>query len=103
MTSRSTVAETPFYARRETQSDPMFQVSTSARALGTGGVKTRALTVWKVLACFSLSDKIFHDTFSMKAPRSPSEFLSSNSPSGKVNRRLGIAGLTGLGIQMIRP
>ena len=42
--------------------------------------------MWKVLAWISLSDKIFHETFSMKAPRSSLLFGFCPLSGGKVNR-----------------
>ena len=47
----------------------------------------------------AVGDKIFHETLSMKAPNVLSEFW----PGGKVDREIGIRGLAGLGIQMVRP
>jgi hypothetical protein len=41
------------------------------RPVRVRGIRTRASTMWKILASFSVSDRIFHDTFSMKAPSVP--------------------------------
>ncbi len=80
------------------QAQSLVQAFRSAFGSSGGGINTRASTMWKFFAWISAGDRIFHETLSMKAPNAVYVWILAGR---KVDREIGIGGLSGFGGQMM--